>query len=61
MNGKAMTFLNPGSHVEIFSNYAAKKNSRVCHTASIQNRLKDTMFQEFQYVTVARSLSDRFS
>ena len=38
-----------------------KKNSRVCHTASIQNPLKDTMFQEFQYVTVARSLSDRFS
>ena len=37
------------------------KNSRVCHTASIQNPLKVTIFKEFQCVTVARSLSDRFS
>ena len=37
------------------------QNSRVCHTASIQNPLKVTIFKEFQCVTVARSLSDRFS
>ena len=37
------------------------QNSRVCHTASIQNPLKVTIFNEFQCVTVARSLSDRFS
>ena len=37
------------------------KNSRVCHTASIQDPLKVTIFKEFQCVTVARSLSDRFS
>ena len=33
----------------------------VCHTASIQNPLKVTIFKEFQCVTVAQSLSDRFS
>ena len=32
-----------------------------CHTASIQNPLKVTIFNEFQCMTVARSLSDRFS
>ena len=37
------------------------QNSRVCHTISIQNPLKVTIFKEFQCVTVARSLSDRFS
>ena len=37
------------------------KNSPVCRTASIQNPLKVTIFKEFQCVTVARSLSDRFS
>ena len=37
------------------------QNSRVCHAASIQNLLKVTIFNEFQCVTVARSLSDRFS
>ena len=37
------------------------QNSRVFHTASIQNPLKVTIFNEFQCVTVARSLSDRFS
>ena len=37
------------------------QNSRVCHTASIQNPLKVTILKEFQCVTVARSLSDRFS
>ena len=37
------------------------QNSRVCHTASIQNPLKVTIFNEFQCMTVARSLSDRFS
>ena len=37
------------------------QNSRVCHTDSVQNPLKVTIFNEFQCVTVARSLSDRFS
>ena len=37
------------------------QNSRVCRTASIQNPWKVTIFKEFQCVTVARSLSDRFS
>ena len=37
------------------------QNSWVCHTASIQNPLKVIIFNEFQCVTVARSLSDRFS
>ena len=39
------------------------KSSPVCFfvTASIQNPLKVTIFKEFQCVTVARSLSDRFS
>ena len=60
MNGKAMTVLNQGAH-DFLELWLLKKNSRVCHTASIQNPLKDTMFQEFQYVTMARSLSDRFS
>ena len=38
-----------------------RQNSRVCHKTSIQNPLKVTIFKEFQCVTVARSLSDRFS
>ena len=37
------------------------QSSRVCHTASMQNPLKVTILNEFQWVTVTRSLSDRFS
>ena len=28
MNGKALTVLNPGSHVEIFSNYNCQKKEQ---------------------------------
>ena len=50
------------AHPSIYSLFIEwVQNSRVCHTASIQNPLKVTTFNEFQCVTVVRSLNDRFS
>ena len=37
------------------------QNGRVCHTASMQNPWKVTLYNEFWCVSVAWSLSDRFS